>query len=145
MSWESHEKVIRTSCSHSFANMSVLVCSVRGLVIIPQGGHMTMACLSGKGHRENKFSYHCFIVSNRLIVLHIVHGLVFYIYHSNMYWMTNFIKLYHDRLFLKPIIHQFCLFVYVTFLIDWMTGLFPDMAWFTAGLSTGWITDQSVW
>ena len=53
-SWDSHETVYYSTPVAGFADMSVLVCSVRWLVsqwvTFQKGGHMTMACLSGKGH-----------------------------------------------------------------------------------------------
>ena len=61
-SWDSHETVMRQSWDSpetvyystpvaGFADMSVLVCSVRSQSVShPTGGHMTMACHSGKGH-----------------------------------------------------------------------------------------------
>ena len=50
-SFDSHETVYYSTPVADLADTFVLVCSVRGLsVIFQQGGHMTMACLSGKSH-----------------------------------------------------------------------------------------------
>ena len=49
-SWKSHAKVMRKPCSQLVADISVLVCSVRGDPITSwMVGHKTMASLSGKG------------------------------------------------------------------------------------------------
>ena len=85
------------------------------------------------------------IVSNRLIVSNIVHWLVFDDYHSNMYWDEKFHYIVSWLFSSKTDHNQFRLLLYVTFVIDWMSGLLPDLAWSTDGLSTGWITDRSVW
>ena len=47
---DSHETVYYSTPVAGFADMFVLVCSMKRLVTLQQGGHKAIACLSGKGH-----------------------------------------------------------------------------------------------